>query len=455
MGERAENFERSSGRSLPATYRTFINAYDGGPRARDAELGLEFRLSTAEELLAPYTLDGTAITRPFFSAHILHLARLRDSGVLIFDGGSTGVSPERFESMNTIGVGASASAWEQNQPPTHLLVLDPADGSLRCVPIDPPAVVRKVADSFARWVKAAMRKPRKATSKKSTAAQAQAKPKKAPKPPTPATILAAFKRKNKLTLPLPYAKFLKAHDGNATFPGPGGEPWSLATLAELADPATGTAQTPEGPVPAFRLTRVYADAIKNESGANSVPVYGSKKKFTLARLRKGLCVGHCNGDPMFLDPTTKYSVWGYCREGKYVGKLADTFALFLKPKVKKVTTRKTSTRKTTARKPTVKKTAAKRSTAELAAAELPTPVIMAVGPTTPTPTPAAKKAVTKKAVRTATKPAAKATKPEAMAARPAAKATKPPAKATKPRAARKSAPLAATHAVPPAPKKAA
>ena len=349
MGERSENFERSSGRSLPGGYRTFINTFDGGPRLKEstAEGALEYRLSTADELLAPYTLDGTGMTRPFFSAHILHLACLRDAGVLIFDGGTDPVSPERFESMNTIGVGNTAPAWEQSLPPTHLLVLDPADGSLRCVPTDPPAVVRKVADSFDKWLKAARRTPRKTTAK---SPKSKAKPKKT-KAPTPTTILAAFKRKNKLTLPPAYAKFLKAHDGAQTFPGPASEQWSLATLAELADPQIGFAETPAGRIPAFRLTKVYADSVQNEHGAKFVPVYGTKTKFTLARLRKGLCVGHCNGDPLFLDPTTKYSVWGYSRDGRYVGKVADSFATFLKPKAKKAPRRKTARASSKAKAP--------------------------------------------------------------------------------------------------------
>ena len=430
MGERGEKFERSSGRSLPAGYRTFINAFEGGPRLKESPTqaegqgALEYRLSTADELLAPYALEGTEIIRPFFSAHILHLARLRDAGVLIFDGGSTGVSPERFESMNTVGVGNTAANWEKNEAPTHLLVLDPADGSLRSVPVDPPAVVRKVADSFDKWLKAAKRKPRKTTAK---AGKPKAKPKKA-KAPTPTTLLAAFKRKNKLTLPMPYAKFLKAHDGVTTFPGAAGEQWQLATLAELADPTLGTAHTPEGPVPAFRLTRVYADAVQKETGAKFVPVFGTKQKFTLARMRKALCVGHCNGDPLFLDPTTKYSVWGYSREGRYVGKVADSFALFLKPKAKKAATAARKPRAKRAAKPATKSAAAKP--AAKAAAE-----------------------VAAKVTTAAVKPATAAVKPATAALKPAAKATK--ARAPRKAATAVNAPAPAPAAAPAAPKRAA
>jgi hypothetical protein len=430
MGERAEHFERSSGRGLPASYRTFINAFDGaadafggGPRVKDAGLGLEFRLSTADELLAPYTPDGTGITRPFFSAHIVHLARLRDAGVLIFDGGADPVSPERFESMNTIGVGASAAAWEQNQPPTHLLVLDPADASLRAVPTDAPAVVRKVAESFARWIKAATRKPRKLSAKTTTKKPATPKVKKV-KPVTPATVLAAFKKANKLTLPLAYAKFLKAHDGSATFPGPGGEQWVLATLAELSDPNLGSVATADGSrIPASRLTRVYADALKAGQGVTSVPVWGTKRKFTLARLRKALCVGHCNGDPLFLDPTTKYSVWGYNREGKFVAKLADTFATFLKPKAK-MAKKATTTRKPAAKKSPARKAKASQAEADVVKSpvvqttEVKVPVVKATGRktrvtkakaalTTPAETPVVNGGVPK----APEKPAAKVTKP--------------------------------------------
>lgn len=349
MGDRADHFELCSGRTLPAGYRTFLEACSGGNRVVDGEDGFQYTLATSEQLLAPYTLDGTGLTRPFFSAHILHLARLRDAGVLIFDGGAEPVSPERFESMNTIGTGGYAASLDRGLPPTHLLVLDPADGSLRCVPTDPPAAVRRVADSFEKWFKKASRKPRKTA--KAPAAKSKAMSKAKPKPPTPATVLGAFKKKNKLTLPLAYAKLLKAHDGTKTFTGPAGEQWTLATLAELADPRLGAAQTACGDrIAAIRLTRVFADAVQAEQGVKFVPVYGTKLKFTLARLRKGVCIGHCNGDVLFLDPTTKYSVWGYSREGRYVGKVADRFAEFVRPKLKKPKGRKSPARPRVRRK---------------------------------------------------------------------------------------------------------
>ena len=443
MGECAEKFERCSGRGLPADYRTFIDGYAGGPRLKHG--GLEFRLCTADELLAPYTLDGTGLTRPFFSAHILHLAQQRDAGVLIFDGGPDPVSPERFDSMNTIGVGAPAVAWEQNLPPTHLLVLDPADGSLRSVPVEPPAVVRPVTDSFGKWIKAATRKPRK-TAAKGAAAKGKPVRKRATKPPTPATVLAAFKRKNYLTLPPAYAKFLKAHDGNQTFPGPGDELWQLATLAELADPVLGTDATPDGErISATRLTRVFADAVQAEQGVRSLPVYGTKSKFTLARLRRGVCIGQCNGDVLFLDPTTKFSVWGYCREGNYVAKLADSFATFLKPpkpKVKKTAARKPSAK---GRKPAVKvgKSAVKtrKPRAKSAAAAPTTPA----SPATKSRKPAVKRAPT---VKRAAKGKAEAA-PAASLASPLSPASPPspvspespasPAAPARPRTARKRA----------------
>jgi hypothetical protein len=287
-------------------------------------------------------------------------------------------------------------------------------------------VVRKVAESFARWIKAATRKPRKTSAK--TTANKPATPKvKKVKPVTPATVLAAFKRANKLTLPLAYAKFLKTHDGSATFPGPGGEQWVLATLAELSDPNLGSVATAAGErISASRLTRVYADALKAGQDVTSVPVWGTKRKFTLARLRKGLCVGHCNGDPLFLDPTTKYSVWGYNREGKFVAKLADTFATFLKPKAKKAK-KATTTRKPAAKKlPARKAAAAKPSRAE--AEVVKTPVVQ----TTEVKAPAVK--TTGRKTRVAKSKAAPATPVETpvvnlgvstASEKPAAKVSKP------------------------------
>jgi hypothetical protein len=377
MGERAENFERCSGRTVSRGYRTFLNTYDGGDGAQpqrlpDGELPeFQYSLATAGQLLEPYTLEGTDLTRPYYSAHVLHLARLRDAGVLIFDGSSDPVSPERFDSMLTIGAGSCAAAWEKGLPPTHLLVLDPADDSIRCVPTEPPAVIRRVADSFAAWLKKAKRKPTKRPAAKGKAT------KRAPKAPTPATLLAALKRKNNLTLPPAYAKFIKTYDGAAPMTGPDGTPWIMATLAELTHPQTSTITGLDGAkLPAVRVTKVIADQLRAEK-LKSVPVWGeAKKKFTLARLAKAVSVGHANGDPLFLDPTAKHSVWGYCRESRCVGKVADSFALFLKPKPpkKKAARKSTKARKpATARKPrkAVKPAA---TTADAAAPKVPAKV---------------------------------------------------------------------------------
>ena len=429
MGDRAGNFERGSGRTLSAGYRTFLDKYDGGLRLPDLDVPqFQYALADARQLLEPYTLEGTGLTRPFFSAHILHLARLRDAGVLIFDGaGPDPVSPARFESMVTIGTGAPApaSATEPAPPATHLLVLDPADGSLRCVPTDAPAVVRKVADSFARWLAAAKRKakakPRKTATKK-----------RAPKPPTPATLLASFKRKNKVALPPAYSKFVKAYDGAAPVAGPDGTPWVMATLAELADPQTGTVTGTDGkPLPSVRLTRVLADQLE-EQGVKALPVWGEEKeKFTLARLAKAVCVGHANGDPLFLDPTDKFSVWGFAREGQFVGKVADTFALFLKPKPPK------KARATKAKAPR-KAAAPRKPRAKAASAAAPAEQTTAIVPVPADATPVTET----KAARTkaAAKPKApRAAKPKAPAKPKAAKAPKAP-KAAKPRAVKPKAP---------------
>ena len=42
----------------------------------------------------------------------------------------------------------------------------------------------------------------------------------------------------------------------------------------------------------MRLTRVFADAVQAEQRVKAVPIYGTKKKFTMDRLRKGLTIGH-------------------------------------------------------------------------------------------------------------------------------------------------------------------
>jgi hypothetical protein len=88
-------------------------------------------------------------------------------------------------------------------------------------------------------------------------------------------------------------------------------------------------------MPFVRCTRSFADLLKGQ-GAKSVPVKGeAKKKFSLARLAKGVCFGVSNGDPLFLDPTNGHSVWAYSQENSTVERVADGFAEFVKPKAVK------------------------------------------------------------------------------------------------------------------------
>ena len=47
-----------------------------------------------------------------------------------------------------------------------------------------------------------------------------------------------------------------------------------------------------------------------------------------------------NGDPLFLDPSDKHSVWTYSQDGQNVAKVANSFPAFIKPKRAKKPTKK-------------------------------------------------------------------------------------------------------------------
>ena len=345
MEERTHILERAAGVELPADYKKFLAAYEGGAPLADERM--RYSLATAEVLAAPFPFDHPRMDRPLFEAHFVYLGRMRDAGVLVFEG-STPVTPDRFAKMITIGFAERPDALEAGLPPTHVVVLDPADGSVRLVPIDPPAVVRRVADSFGKWFRQMSRKPKakpaakvgakapragKTAKSASAAAGAKTAKKKAPAAPTGLPLL---KKQQRLTLPAAYEKFLKSKHATWQVVQPDGRIWDLATGDELAETCYSLTEFASAkPMPFVRCTRSFADLLKGH-GAKSVPVKGeAKKKFSLARLAKGVCVGVSNGDPLFLDPTNGHSVWAYSQENSTVERVADGFAEFVKPKAVK------------------------------------------------------------------------------------------------------------------------
>jgi hypothetical protein len=344
MEERSHILGRAAGVELPADYRKFLDKYAGGAKLTDGTM--RFSLATAEVLAAPFPFDRPRMDRPLFEAHFIYLGRMRDAGVLVFEGAAP-VSPDRYAKMVTIGFGERPDALEHGLPPTHVVVLDPADGSVRLVPIDPPAVVRRVADSFGKWFRKVKAKPaakaaakggaKPAKGRKVAKAGAKAKVLKKPpakKAPAKTTVLATLKKQQRLTLPAPYERFLKSRTAKHVVETADGRSWQLATPEELAETSYSLTETAAAkPVPFVRCTRSFADLLKAaEPALKGVPVVGeAKKKFTLARLRKGVCVGASDGDPVFLDPSTKYTVWTYSQDRRTVAKLAESFAAFIKP----------------------------------------------------------------------------------------------------------------------------
>ena len=360
MEDRSHILERAAGVQLPADYRKFLNGYAGGAKLTDGTLRLS--LATAEVLAAPFPFDQPRMDRPLFEAHFIYLGRMRDAGVLVFEGAAP-VSPDRYAKMITIGFAERPDALEHGLPPTHVVVLDPTDGSVRLVPIDPPAVVRRVGESFAKWhrvvSKVAKGKPAAAVKGKAGKTKAGAKagakaarPGAAKKtvankaPAKKLDVLATLKKQQKLTLPPAVERRIKSKTASRQVVTGTGRVWTLATPEELAETSYSLSETAAAkPLPFVRCTRAFADLLKagrdGQPPVKAVPIVGqAKQKFTLARLRKGVCVGASNGDPLFLDPGDKYSVWTYSQDTGTVQALAIDFATFVKPKRQKKAPRK-------------------------------------------------------------------------------------------------------------------
>ena len=338
MEDRAHILEKAAGVTLPADYRKFLSKYAGGAKLADETM--RYSLATAEVLAAPFPFDNPRMDRPLFEAHFIYLGRMRDAGVLVFEG-SVPTAPDHYAKMVTIGFGERPDALEQGLPPTHVIVLDPADGSVRLVPIDPPAVVRRVADSFGKWQRKLKAKPKAKAAPKGKKAAAKKKVAKK-KAPAKTTVLATLKKQQKLTLPAPYERFLKSKTANHDVETADGRVWRLATPEDLAETSYSLTETAAAkPLPFVRCPRSFAELLKAGQNLKAVPIVGeAKKKFTLARLKKGVCVGASNGDPLFLDPSTKHTVWTYSQDGQNVAKVAESFSAFIKPRRAKKPTKK-------------------------------------------------------------------------------------------------------------------
>jgi hypothetical protein len=352
MEERSHILERAAGVQLPADYRKFLNGYAGGAKLSDGTM--RFSLATAEVLAAPFPFDEPRMDRPLFEAHFIYLGRVRDAGVIVYEG-SAPVSPDRYAKMITIGFGERPDALDTGLPPTHVVVLDPADGSVRLVPIDPPAVVRRVGDSFGKWHRAAAKAARPAAARKTVKGKTvKGKTVKAAKPQAAkkkvavkkVDVLAALKKRQKLTLPAAVERRIKSKTASREVVTPMGRVWTLGTPEDLAETSYSLTESAAAkPLPFVRCTRAFAELLKagtgDSAGVKAVPIVGEKKKkFTLARLRKGVCVGASNGDPLFLDPSDKYSVWTYSQDTATVQRLAKDFAAFVKAAPRRKPTRR-------------------------------------------------------------------------------------------------------------------
>jgi hypothetical protein len=284
MEERSHILGRAAGVELPADYRKFLNGYAGGAKLTDG--AMRFSLATAEVLAAPFPFDTPRVDRPLFEAHYIYLGRLRDAGVLAYEG-AVPVSPDRYERMITIGFGERPDALDEGLPPTHVVVLDPADGSVRLVPIEPPAVVRRVADSFGKWFRAVSKAPKaKAAATKAMTVKGKkvaAKKAAAKKPAKKEDVLAALKRRQKLTLPAAVERRLKSKTAKRQVVTATGRVWTLATPEDLAETSYSLTESAAArPLPFVRCTRAFADLLKagrdGQPGAKAVKIVGEAKK---------------------------------------------------------------------------------------------------------------------------------------------------------------------------------
>ena len=242
MESRTQNtFEQATGVALPPDYRAFLNDYAGGAALGDKDL--VYSLATAQTLLSTYPFDHPRIERPLHRAHVVYLGRLRDAGVLVYEGAGAEhpTPPERFDGMVTIGFAESPDAWETGGAPSHVVVLDPETGAVLLVPIEPPGVVHRVAASFAAWLKKVSRKTRAKAAPRKTAGVRKAATKKS------GDAKPAVRKKAATKTAVPRKRVAKAAAGTEVAPQPVVAPEVAQTTV-----AQGVATAEATPAPATK-----------------------------------------------------------------------------------------------------------------------------------------------------------------------------------------------------------
>ena len=273
MESRTQNtFEQATGVALPPDYRAFLNDYAGGAALGDKDL--VYSLATAQTLLSTYPFDHPRIERPLHRAHVVYLGRLRDSGVLVYEGAGAEhpTPPERFDGMVTIGFAESPDAWETGGAPSHVVVLDPETGAVLLVPIEPPGVVHRVAASFAAWLKKVSRKTRAKAAPRKTAGVRKAVSKKS------AEAKPAVRKKAATKTAAPRKRVAKTAAGTEVAPQPvvtpevAEQPTVPQVATAEAAPAKATKRKPTAKKPTAKKTTAKKAATAKKTTARKKPV---------------------------------------------------------------------------------------------------------------------------------------------------------------------------------------
>ena len=101
--------------------------------------------------------------------------------------------------------------------------------------------------------------------------------------------------------------------------------WCISSLSELEESVNIDGMK----TPSWKQLSSYLTTYQQVTGENHACDQNGKK-IPLERLRKCITIGDYNGDPLFIDPSDKFSVWCYHHDGGDVEKLAPSLKDFTK-----------------------------------------------------------------------------------------------------------------------------
>jgi hypothetical protein len=100
--------------------------------------------------------------------------------------------------------------------------------------------------------------------------------------------------------------------------------WFIESLESLEKPTNVNGNV----TPSWCQLQSYVKMYREVFDGQEYLLDNKSQEFTFKRLNSCIAIGDDNGDPLFIDPSTNYSVWCLYHDGADIEKLSEDFTQF-------------------------------------------------------------------------------------------------------------------------------